>query len=386
MNFADILNGQANGHIQFPWGNKILSGYPIQVTSKPAYNESQTWKLLCSPRTNLSDLKDLDWDGLIPLQPMDALIPILGPLTWVPLNYTKDPRYNHNYLGEDWYKNRIAGWIENNDVFMPWQWNDKLPLQCQTNGLDPVTVTVLDGDGNIMGAPISIANLATTSLQLPQKLYQQTLLFQDIKDALNLEDGEYYFLWYMGIGEGQAKWISEGVSLKEKWDNTILLEFKHSRNKLGTVFTEGYLGCLRVPGMIGRYTPKSKFTEFADQPQDLDLLGSVGYDTWKLTIGHDELIPDYIMQKVDRILLLDTMLIDGNQYTRDSGSAWEQQTFPGESKVIMSIEIRKAKNSDALILNTAGQLTDDMSGGYAIDMAGIGQSQDGQNLVQVTNS
>jgi len=385
VNFNDLLVGQANGHIEVLWGQKKLYGFPIQVTSKPAFNESQSWKLLLSPRTNLSDLKDLDWDGLIPLQPMDALIPILGPLHWVPLNFTKDPRYNSFTMQEDWFKNRIASWIDNNDFFSPWQWNDLLPLQSQTNGLSPVTVQVLSGEGVAIGAPINIASLATSSLQSPQTLFQQTLTYQNLKDALGLEDGFYYFLWFMGIGEGQAKFISEGIQLKEKWDNTILIEFKHSRNKLGTVFTEGYFPCLRVFGTIGRYTPKSKFTEFADQPQDLDLLGSVGFDTWKLTIGHEEPVPDYIMQKVDRALLLDTVFIDGTQYTRDSGAAWEQQTFPGEAKVFMSIEIRKAKNSDALIINTAGQLTDDLPGGYTIDPAAFGQSLEGDDLLQVSS-
>jgi hypothetical protein len=288
-------------------------------------------------------------------------------------------------MGEDWYKNRIAEWIENNDKFSPWQWNDLLPLQCQTNGLDPVTIVVLDGDGNQLGAPLSIANVPTTALPTPQKLYQEVKTFQDLKDTLGLIDGQYYFLWKMGIGEAQAVFISEGLDIKEKWPNTVLLEFKSSRNDLGTVFTEGYLGCLRVHAMIGRYTPKSKFTEFADQPQDLDLLGAVGFDTWKFTLGHDEPVPDHIFQKVDRILLLDYVLADGMQITRDAGAAWEQQTFPGEPSIFSSIEVRRAKNTNAVILNTAGQLTDDMSGGYTIDPAAFGQSLDGQDLIQVTN-
>jgi len=382
VNFNDLLVGQANGHIEVLWGNKKLYGFPMQVTSKPALNESQTWKLLCSPRTNPADLKDLDWDGLIPLQPMDALIPILGPLHWVPLAYSKDSRYNTFTMQEDWFKNRVADWIENNDFFSPWQWNDVLPFQCQTNGLAPVTIQLLSGDGDYIGDPIVIPSVATSALQSPQTLFQQIISMTDLKTANSLQDDEYYFLWFMGIGEGQAVFISEGITVKDKHPGTVLVEFKHSRNKLGAVFTEGYFPCLRVPKNGGRYTPKARFTEFEDQPADLDLLASIGYDTWKFTVG---LLPDYLMQKLDRALLLDTVFIDGTQYTRDAGSNWEQQTFPGEAKVFMSIELRKAKNSDALILNTAGQLTDDMSGGYTIDPAAFGQSLDGQDLLQVTN-
>lgn len=380
INFADLLYGQANGHIEVLWGEIKLYGFPIQVTSKPAYNEAQSWKLLLSPRSNLSDLKNLDWDGLIPLQPMDSLVPFLSPVHFVPLDYQKADGDDTFTMDEDWFKNRYATWLDNNDFFNPWQQDDTLSFQFQAYNLDPVKIQVLDGDGNYMGAAIAVPNIPTAALPPNQKLYGLDLALS------TFDEGQYYFIVTFGIGEGMASWISEPIWVKEKWENTLRFKYKHSRNLLGTVFTEGYNPMFRTHGKITRFTPKSKRTQLVDQPQDVVVTGAVPYRTWKLQIGHEELVPDYVTDLMDEIMDLDTVLIDGNQYTRNAEDDWEYQTFPGQPKVIGFLNIRKAKNSGANILNTAGQLTSDMSGGYTLDPAAFGQSIDGQDLVNVQNS
>jgi hypothetical protein len=381
VNFNDLLNGQANGHIEVLWGDKKLYGYPIQVSSKPAYNESQSWKLLLSTRTNLADLNGLDWDGLIPLQPMDSLIPNLSPVHFVPLDYRQDPRFNGASMDEDWYKNRIADWLENGDFFNPWQQNDTISLQFQSNGLAPVSLQVLDGDGNPVGNPINVPDVTSPALPIGQTLFQLD------QPLAGFAEDSYYFLVSFGVGEAMAKWISEPIQVKAKWDDTILIQYKHTRNMLGVVFSGGYSPSYRIHGKVMRFTPKSKYAQFADEQQDMDMLNAFSYRTWKLQIGHkDGLVPDYVLDLMENIMDLDTVFINGTQITRDAEANFEQQTFAGEPKVIATIEIRKAKNSNANILNTAGQLTTDMLAGYTMDPAAFGQSQTGQDMVQTTTS
>jgi len=378
INFADLFNNAANGHISFPYNNKTFYGFPIQVTAKPALNESQTWKLLCSPKTNLSDLVDLDWNGLPILMPLDISIPIICPIHAIPLSYIKPDVYKNATMDEDWYKNRIKAWIDRKDYAAPRQNDEPIPIQLQTNGLAPVTIQILDCKGTNVGSPINIPSVTDPMVIMPQILYQGNV------DISTLADGIYYFLWSIGSGEATGLFISEGVRVKADWDaSTIRLDYKNTRNKLSTVFSTGYYPNIRVHGQISRYTPKSKFTTFIDQPQDIDLLNAIPYDTWKLEIGRGSGIPDYMMRKIARIFDLDTVFIDGNQYTRDADAQWEKQNFPGQPKEYMTLDIRRAKNIDAITLNTSGQLTSDMLGGYTLDPAAFGQSLDGQDLIQV---
>lgn len=380
INFADLLSGQANGHIEVIWGTKKIYGYPMEVTSKPAFNESQTWKLLVSKRTNLADLVSLFWDGIIPLQLMDSLISEHCPVHFVPLDYQKDPQDNSTTMDEDWFKNRIADWSANEDFFNPWQQNDTISFQFQSYGLDPVMLQVLDGDGNNVGDPINVPDIVTSALPSNQKLYQLDLALAAFAE------GTYYFLLTFGVGEGMASWISEPIEVKAKWPGTVRFKYKHSLNILGTVFANGYNPSFRTYGKIMRFKAKSKYALFNDQNQDADITGAQKYRSWKLQLGHkDSLVPDYVTDLAEAIMDLDTVFIDGNQYTRDGADGWQEQTFPGQPKVIATLDIRKARNTNGNILNTASQLTDDMSGGYTIDPAAFGQSQFGQEMIQVTN-
>jgi len=378
INFADLFNNAANGHIEFIYKHKKFYGFPIQVTAKPALNESQTWKLLCSPKTNLSDLVDLDWDGLPILMPLDISIPIICPLHVVPLNLLKDDVYKNNSMDEDLFVDRIKAWIDKRNYAMPRQNNESIPIQLQTNGLAPVTIQIVDRNGTNVGLPVNIPSISDPAVSIPQMLFQGDL------DLSTLTDGLYTTIWTVGIGEAQAQFISEPIHIKQDWDyNTIRLDYKNSSNKQSVIFSSGYAPNIRVHGQINRYTPKSKFTTFIDQPQDIDLLNSIPYDTWKLEVGRSSGIPDYMMRKIGRIFDLDIVFIDGNQYTRDADAQWEKQNFPGQPKEYMTLDIRRAKNIDALTYNTAGQLTSDMPGGYTLDPAAFGQSNSGQDLIQV---
>ena len=62
--FSDIQSGAANGQISFTRNGKIFYGFPMQVKQKPALNEAQEWKVLCSPLTSVDDLLNLDYTGL----------------------------------------------------------------------------------------------------------------------------------------------------------------------------------------------------------------------------------------------------------------------------------------------------------------------------------
>jgi len=379
INFADLMNASANGHIEFIYKNKSFYGFPLQVTAKPAMNESQTWKLLCSPKTNLSDLVDLDWDGLNPLMPLDISVPFICPVHVVPLGFTKDPVYHNNMMDQDWFVNRIQAWIDKSNYFSPWQSNEVIPLQIRTGNLSPFTVQILDYKGTPVGSPINIPSITDPSVLAPQLIFQGDV-------PLTALSGKYYMLWSIGTGEGTGYFITEGIEVRDDWGcNTLRFDYSNSRNKLATVFTSDYRPCFRVHGQINRYTPKTKFTTFVDQPQDIDLLNAIPYDTWKLEIGRGSGVPDYIMRKIDRIMALDTVLIEGDQYTRDADAQWEPQTTPGQPKAYMTLDIRRAQNADAITLNTSGQLTTEQQAGYTVNARAFGNNL-GQDLVYVSNS
>jgi hypothetical protein len=284
-------------------------------------------------------------------------------------------------MDQDWYRNRISQWIDQSNYLAPWEADEIIPLQCQTYGLSPVAVQILDQYGHNVGAPIAFSVVSDPAVVAPQTLFQASVQLTGLQ-------GTYYLLWSMGTGPAQAVFISEGINVQPEWDNsTIRFDYTNSRNKLATVFSSDYAPCIRVPGQINRFVPGSKFTTFVDQPQDIDLLNAIPYDKWTLEVGRGSGLPDYLMRKIDRIMLLDTVLIDGDQYSRDADAQWEIQTFPGEPKAYMTLAIRRAVNEEAITLNTSGQLDTTMSGGYTLDASAFGTTGgSGQNLIEVAGS
>lgn len=377
-----LFDFAANGYVSFPYKNKIFYGYPLEINIKPALNDVQTWTLLASSQNNLNDLIDLDWDGIISLQFLDVMIPYICPLHFVSLNYMKDPRFNTYTMDEDWFVNRVKGYMNQSNYFAPWQNNDTISLQCQTNGLAPVTVEIYKSNGQTTGLTYTLAQINASAIISPQTLYQG-----DIPLA-NLPQGKYYFVWRMGTGAAQAQFISEGIHVKPYWSNTQLHMYSNSRNKLAVIFNSDvpYRPSIRLRSKIVNYVPKSKFTTFVNEPQDIKLQNAISYDTWTLQIAFDEGIPDYMSRKIERIYSLDTVLNDGNQYTRDADAEVEIQSTKGTPKVYANLAIRLAYNRDGLTVNTSNQIEGPQQAGYVLNAQAFGQNNNDQQLVNVTKT
>lgn len=383
MTAQQIFNYAHNGHIAFPYNGKMFYGFPIQISIKPGLNESQSWKLLASPLNSLDDLLDLDLTGLPQLNNMDSFIPYICPVHFVPLNLQKASRYNTYTMDEDWFVNRVKEYVAKNNYYAPWQTTDTISLQFQTSGLTPVTVNILNKYGQLIGA-IPMAVGATNAVLAPQSVWQGDY---DLSDLALPEDGIIYLLAQFGTGQGMAQFISEGIQVKTYWYKTQCYEYTNSSNKQGTIFngTPAYTPMVRMFSQINKYTPKSVFKTFVDEPQDITLLNNIPYDTWNLDIGFGSGLPDYMIRKMDRIFGLDTVFIDGVQYSRDENAAMEVKYTDGQPKPYGSLAIRKAQNSDGVVLNTAGQITDPQQAGYVLNADAFGSNDStGQNLVQVT--
>jgi hypothetical protein len=146
--FTEIMNMARNAHIHNTFYGVDFYGFPHEVKVKPGLNESQHWKLLASPKNLvngvLSNFADFDVSGLnlLNLQKMSTFISHLNPLKFVPLNFTKDQKYNFLHMDEDWFINQVQFWIQSRNYFQKWQKNDTISLQLITNSIAPAIITV----------------------------------------------------------------------------------------------------------------------------------------------------------------------------------------------------------------------------------------------------
>ena len=377
-NFASILSGAANAHIQFEFNGKKFSGFPIHCSVKPALNEAQEWKLLCSPKVQLTDLQDLYIDGLnyINLMGLTTFISHLSPVKFVPLNAVLPAQYHTVHMDSDWFSETVKFWATTRNYYQKWQNNDIVSLQVLTVGLSPVEVDIIDQDCNVKQS-ITFDNPGDPSV-IDKSLFQMDISLADLPEGL------YFFVLKSGTGDAVNQFISEPMHIKANWDKTILIEYKNSRNKMTTVFSQGYSPSLRVEGWIDQFMPESKFTTYEDQPADIEIINGIAFRKYKLNIGDYYGLPDWVIDKISRITLLDSVKLDGLGYTRNADSKFEVIAVPGSPLRFWSLEIREAKNNDGITLTTDGTLDSNLSVVYNIRTKIFGNGSGSGGIVQVT--
>jgi hypothetical protein len=187
-----------------------------------------------------------------------------------------------------------------------------------------------------------------------------------------------------GTGGTVTKFISEGLHVKAYWPMTRLIEYRHNRNKQSTIFTEGYDPEMRVECWIDNFSPEAKFSTAEDQPADLEIINGIPFRKHKLNIGINDGVPDWLIDKVSRILLFSDTKIDGIGYTRNVDAKFEMQSVPGNPKRWWSIDIREKDNRDGITLSTDGTLDEDITVVYNINTKGFGDGPGSNNIVHVT--
>jgi hypothetical protein len=380
--FADLMENSVNAHIQFEYNGISFWGFPVRVSVKPALNDSQNWQLLASPINKLTTLIDLSTSGINYLQLMQYGMTAahLNPVQFVPLNTVFDSRYNFRHQDQDWFINRINDWSSQRNYYQKWQNNDTVSLQVITNGLGPVQIDVIDCTGKTIIPGIVMNVIPSASVANPYILYQA-----DISLA-SLSHNVYYFIISGGIGGTIAQFISEGQEVAVQQPDTVLLEYTNTKNKQTMIFDQGFKPSMRVEGKLIRFNPGMNLTSYEDEPADEFVLNGIPFRKYTFVIGGGGTgIPDFVIDKINRIFGLNTVLIDGLEYVRSGDAAFERVSFPGSPLEFWSIELRQAKADEGVTVSADGLLEANLFAVYNLDTKLFGDfsSQASSNIVQV---
>jgi hypothetical protein len=381
MTAIQVFTGAKNGHIHFTYNGIDFYGFPMSVKIKPALNDAQTWKLLCSPMMNLSDMVDLEYTGFNNLQIMalGAAIPHLSPVKFVPAGILIPAQYNFRHIDQELFINQIDFWAFKENYISKWQTNDTIEFQCVTNGLAPVVVTIL----NECGQQVTTINLAQ---QASVPVISPLILWQGTYSLVGLSPGIYSMILTAGTGTATVVFKSEKLSVATYWPRTMLLQYSDTRNKQCTIFSNGWSPSFRVEGWIDGYSPDADFTSYRDQAANNYTLYAVPYLGSYFNLGDRTGVPPWVHRLVDRILYLQTVLLDGKQFTRVPKEKWDATLkIEGWPMYAYKLPILPSENADAVVATTTGALEGgDLTVMYNIETDGFGNGSAGSNVVQVT--
>ncbi|MDP4151197.1 MAG: hypothetical protein Q8943_17455 [Bacteroidota bacterium] len=378
--FNKLMTGAANAHIGFKYNGKSLFGFCNKMTQKSLLNEAQEWELLGSPKINLQDLVDLHIDGINFLQMAiyNISASLLNPIKLVPDSPPADPRYSNLNMDQDLFKNRHGDWTDSSDYAALWLQSDTIKLQILSYGLGPVVAQLYDWTDKLVNT-FNFALAASPAISAPFSLYEVSIPLAAI--AQNV----YYFKIVAGAGLNIAKMRSEPIRVMPSWPlRTLLLEYTNTDNDQDTMFDTGFSPSIRVEGWIDNFNPEGVYSSFADQQQDFVVIKGIPYRKYKLNVGINPGIPDYMIDQIARIFLLDTVKVNGVQLTRAAADTqFEANRTPGQPKDLWTLDIREAVSRNSLTVGIDGGVNNEVTVVATIDADAFGENDGTADLIQV---
>jgi hypothetical protein len=154
-------------------------------------------------------------------------------------------------------------------------------------------------------------------------------------NILNLPSGIYFIeLNIVVIVEGanvSKRFLTEPFEIVDELPESLLIEYSHDGNEFDVAFfptgnpEDRRFFQLRVEGGITSdgFSPASKDTFYIDQVRDVVMLNSIPFNVYKFTFGPGGGIPNWMADKINRILSLAYVEINGRQYVKNEGAKFE---------------------------------------------------------------
>ena len=379
QNVVSLLQQAGRGYVTGTWKGTRFYGFPKDISVKPVFNESQEWTLLCSSLTNPAIFENINSEAII-IEDMGIISHKL-PIKFVRNDQAYQSQHHFKQMDMDWHRNRIGDYSMQQPYFQKWQTNDFFDIQFITKGLS-VDVYVIDKKGSVKDT-ITMDVIATSALITPYTCYQGTV------DCSVLTAGETYWVKAVfGAGPGEKIFISEPFVIATDWPNTLLIEYSNDVNQPDLIWQAPYIGRIRVEGTIQKFIPGARVTQYEDQLMDVVVLDGQPSRGYELLLGGDYGMPDWISDKINRILMLSSLSIDGFAYSVEKDSKLEALETPGSPYVFWTIGIKEASNKAGIAIDATGEDAAVLTVEYNINTKGFSSNQSPANqqdqIIQIT--
>ncbi len=350
--YAETLTGAYNAHGVATYNMVPFNYFPWDLKQKPALNEMQEWKTLCSPLTDLSVLDNLSISGVnfINMSPNSIWASILSGDQWVPEGTVLPPKYHNFPRNQALYNQQITNWLNQNDYWVPVQIGDPHPVQLYSRDLNQVTLNLINSATGAIVQTVNMTSMSSPAITLPIYLWEADI------DTSGLTAGNYYLQAVAGTGSVTAVLITQGWAVQVDWPKTLAFEYTHSSNKESMIFDTGFSGFMRVFGMYDNTAKqKLKAAWYVDTRQSSLPLNSFRYETWTLFAAMQDGTPDFVIDKLTGILLCDGCLMEGQGVSINEGETeWELGRPVGSPKAYPKIEVRPTNRLDGVGATAAG--------------------------------
>lgn len=305
-------------------------------------------------------------------------ISIMSPIRWLKCSFAQLPQYNMVHFDEDWYTRVIPQFYDIKNYAQKWQKNDIIRHQFQST-YDPIRLEVYNCKG------VKITDFVATTV--PTLISTSIFNVYQVEQALNtLAEGYYFLVLKIGSSE-EPRFISECLDIRTIHPTTRLFQFKNSYNRQSMIFENDFEPMFRCEASVEQFLPMSDDQIYIDQSRNATAVSSYPFRAWKLLIGGTFGVPDWIIDKLSRMMGCDSFKIDGKLYSKTPTAKWEvkrEQLYPWSG---WAIDIQEAKNKSAIRFDEDNVNTpeDEILISYNFNTGGFGDynGDAATNLIQI---
>lgn len=245
--------------------------------------------------------------------------PFINPLQLFDPNPATDDRYRSKDFIDFDFPDTILPWEQRTNYCQPWQKSDTIFDQLQTN-IGPVAFILKDAVTDYV-----IDTLLYT--QGAESVNEPGMFIYEISVPLNIyPEGCYYAEVTFGVDPVIFTLRTGELNIAETHENSLYLEYQHFEFREDVIFETGILYGMRVFGTNRYQKTANKSTTYEDQVLNMTALRNVAYRIWKLVIGQSKGIPDWLADKIGRIIGCSTLMIDGKRFTKPQDAEMEPIT------------------------------------------------------------
>lgn len=267
-------------------------------------------------------------------------IPLCIPFKFVP--YTNNPGIHFDDL---WYAQQSRPWqMKNIRYQQKWQSGDTTPIQIEST-LQPDDLIVYNWKKEQVKTIVWNKVFETTSTAVWECNVDLSAIAEDV-----------YYLYIKAVLQSDPtvkfESISEPISVKASWPNTMLIKYRHVYNDFGVLWKTGLTMSFRCESSISN---KPKFeterTAYVNQTQNVSTLWSSPYRVYDLLIGEAPGVAPWVGDLLNRIFGMTDVIIENRRYQRIVGAKLEERSGDGYPLCGYKLEITDEYPVDSLNFN-----------------------------------
>jgi hypothetical protein len=244
-----------------------------------------------------------------------------GSMSYTVLN----PNYDNKNIDKDFYFNNIRDYEKKIGYCSPYQKSDTILQQWLSD-----VSTVGSFSARLLNADGTIYTFKTISVVAVGGTYSGMYLYYIKVPLWDVPEGKY-FVQIRYTGSPVFHENLEPIHIKERHEKTLLIDYSHSANH-NTMICKSigtwYKPQIRVRGEILEINPDGKHHIYRDNSFNTRLVSATPSRMYSILFGADG-IPEYLGDKLNRIISNDYLTINGIRLVRTQGTKLEPKKLEG---------------------------------------------------------